>query len=290
MKKLSLILFTIFSQMAVGAFCVLWGLQLYYFSRYEVFLVEQVTLAPLLVLEAIMLGSLLISLLHLGSPGIAYRAIANLRSSWLSREILFAVLFTGTSVIFTGMQLWQIGSFGLRAGVAGLAAFFGLMLIYVMSRLYMIRTVPMWNTGYTLLSFLLTAFILGGLLVTFTIRIYTPEVFISGSSSALVMVTSISGLIFFLLGSELVLIFAKFVHMVSGSPGMKEAALALFDKYKHVFYLRLVIGASGMGTLGFMIFQARYDSGFYYICFTLVLVAELLDRALFYTARDVSGM
>lgn len=290
MKKLSLILFTIFSQMAVGAFCVLWGLQLNYSSQLETTLLEHITLAPLLIAVATMVMSLLFSLLHLGSPTIAYKAIINLRSSWLSREILFAVLFTGTSVIFAGMQFWQIASFGFRSGVAGLAAFFGLMLIYVMSRLYMIRTVPIWNTGYTLLSFFLTAFILGGLLVAFTIRIYTPGYFIYGLSSALIMVTSISGLVFFLLGSEFVSILAKFVHMVSGSPGMKEAALALFDKYKHVFYLRLVIGALGMGILGFIIFQARYDTGFYYICFTLVLVAELLDRYLFYSARDVSGI
>lgn len=290
MKKLSLILFTIFSQMAVGAFCVLWSLQLYYSSRYENVLIEPVMLAPLLVLEVVMLGSLLISLLHLGSPGIAYRAIANLRSSWLSREILFAVLFTGTSVIFAGMQLWQIGSFGLRSGVAGLAAFFGLMLIYVMSRLYMIRTVPFWNTNYTLLSFFLTSIILGGLLVSGVFLMNPPVRFAPDPSLFLKIVVSITTLVFLSLGTEFLAILGKTVQLLSGSLGQKESILALFKQYKNVFSMRLLIGVLGMVTLGFMVFQTRYDVWHFTAAFTFILLAELLDRYLFYTAREVSGI
>ena len=40
-----------------------------------------------------------ISTLHLGKPMRAYRSIFNLRTSWLSREILFFILFLGSSVI-----------------------------------------------------------------------------------------------------------------------------------------------------------------------------------------------
>ncbi len=276
--------------MAVGAFWVLWGAQLYLSSRNEEALVERLTQTPLLVVEAIMLGSLLLSLLHLGTPVIAYRAVTNLRSSWLSREIFFAVLFTGTSIVFTAMQYWQVGSDGLRSGAAWLAVFFGFMLIYSMSKLYMIRTVPSWNTIYTMISFFLTALILGGLLISVVFVVNTPGEFIPDSSSAYKVVASISGLVLILLGGRFVSILTRIVQMLSGSIGEKESVQGLIEQYKNIFYIRLLMGILGMAFLGFMVFQTRSDPSLYAVCFTLVLVAELLDRYLFYTAREVSGM
>lgn len=289
MKKMSLIFFTILSQMAVGAFWVLWGAQLYFSSRNKV-LLQGVALMPLLVAEVIMLISLLVSLLHLGSPQIAYRAITNLRSSWLSREILFGVLFTGTSVVFTAMQFWQISSGGVRSGIAWLAAYFGLMLVYSMSRLYMVRTVPFWNTNYTLLTFFLTSIILGGLLVSVVFMVNPPVRFAPDPSLFLKVVVSITALVFLSLGTEFVAILGKTVQLLSGSLGQKESILALFKQYKKVFSMRLLIGVLGMVTLGLMIFQTRYDVWYFAAAFTLILLAELLDRYLFYTAREVSGI
>ena len=112
-------------------------------------------MAPLLMILVTMHVSMFVALTHLGSPWIAYKAIANLRNSWLSREILTANFFIGTAVAFTAMQGLEIGSTGMRAAVAWLTVLAGASLLYSMSQVYMLRTVPIWNTIYTPLSFFL---------------------------------------------------------------------------------------------------------------------------------------
>ena len=290
MKKWSLIVFTILSQTAVGAFWVLMATHLYFSSRFGSVQKEGLALTPLLVIEAIMLSSLLVSLAHLGTPSNAYRAVANFRSSWLSREISFAVLFTLTSGAFTYLSWGQVGSANLRSSVAWLAMIFGFLLVYSMSRLYMLRTVPVWNTLFTLISFFLTALILGGLVVGAVFTISQAEGFPSDASldiNVLVMITTGALL---LLGGEFVLVPARVVRLVSGSNGEKETLQKLFQRYKSVFYCRLLMGIGGSAFLFFILLQTRYDPVFYAVCFAFILLAELSDRFLFYAARDVSGI
>ena len=112
---------------------------------------------------------LLASLFHLGTPFNAWRAFANLRLSWLSREVLFAVLFTGTSSLFTGLQWFKLGTPVARNVVAWAAALLGLALIASMANAYRVRTVPAWNTWVTPASFFTTALLLGGLSVGTTL-------------------------------------------------------------------------------------------------------------------------
>src|SRR5690606_29995093 len=73
-------------------------------------------IGPVLVL------AVLASFFHLGNPTNAYRAINNIDSSWLSREILLTVLFVGVGGVFALMQLLQIGQFRVRQAIAVVAA------------------------------------------------------------------------------------------------------------------------------------------------------------------------
>ena len=100
-----------------------------------------------------MLIALLASFLHLGQPRHAWRAIANLRTSWLSREVLSAALFVVSliAVLATrGSGIW-------------LADATGLALIISMARVYALRTVPEWNHRATTASFFVTTLLLGAL-------------------------------------------------------------------------------------------------------------------------------
>jgi len=101
--------------------------------------------------------------LDLGSPHRAYRAILNLRSSWLSREILAATSFTvvcGAAFMLDGREV-----LGATESIAllWLGAFCALTLVLVISRVYRLRTVPTWNTIRTPMSFLATSWLLGSL-------------------------------------------------------------------------------------------------------------------------------
>jgi DMSO reductase anchor subunit len=90
---------------------------------------------------------------HLGRVGRARLALSNLKGSWLSREVLLAGAF-GAAVIAA------VAAPGVPAiGVA--AAVVGLVLVGAIATVYMIRTVPPWNTWMTPASFYLTAIVLG---------------------------------------------------------------------------------------------------------------------------------
>jgi anaerobic dimethyl sulfoxide reductase subunit B (iron-sulfur subunit) len=137
----SLIAFTLLAQMAVGATWFLSFMQPH--SR-----------AALAVIALIMLGGLLASFLHLGTPLNAWRSIRNLRTSWLSREVLCAALFTvslGGVLITGGIGIW-------------LADAIGLALIVSMAQVYRLRTMPAWNRRPTMVSFFVTTLLLGSVL------------------------------------------------------------------------------------------------------------------------------
>jgi anaerobic dimethyl sulfoxide reductase subunit C (anchor subunit) len=107
-------------------------------------------------------AGLLFSFGHLGTPTHSPFAILNLAHSWLSREILCTSAFLGCLVVLTitrHIVLFRAFS-RLVAAVAGLL---GLATIFVMSRVYMIVTVPAWNSPATLLNFVGAALLLGAL-------------------------------------------------------------------------------------------------------------------------------
>jgi Fe-S-cluster-containing dehydrogenase component/DMSO reductase anchor subunit len=92
------------------------------------------------------------SLLHLGRPLYAWKALRNLRRSWLSREV---ALF---------------GAYGVLAGLAvgfpaaaPVAAVVGAAGVYASGRLYMVPGRPAWCTPLTLARFGASALAVGGL-------------------------------------------------------------------------------------------------------------------------------
>lgn len=95
------------------------------------------------------------SVLHLGRPLMAWRALLGLRHSWLSREIvafgLFA-LFALTSVVMPSLPATPLRFAAIVAGVAG---------IWCSAMVYAVTGRPLWSLQLTLPRFALTAALLG---------------------------------------------------------------------------------------------------------------------------------
>jgi formate dehydrogenase iron-sulfur subunit len=147
-----LVLMTVLTQLAVGAFAAIWLLQLMDGSAN----LGAAALASLLV------GGLALSAstLHLGRPIHAYRAVRMWRRSWLSREVLLFSAFSTVAGLYAGM-LWfgMPGSAVVGAGTVVL----GVAGVTTSACIYRVPSRPAWNTRYTLLQFNLTAGILGPL-------------------------------------------------------------------------------------------------------------------------------
>lgn len=163
MKERSLVAFTLLSQMAVGSFWVLVGLRAWAAWRVGTEAAGTLTDGALLVVGPVMLLGIVSSLFHLGAPFKSWQAIANLRSSWLSREVLFALLFAAGTLLFAALQWLDLGPSAARSVLAGTVSLLGLALLVSMTRAYRLRTVPAWDTWTTPAAFLITACLLGGL-------------------------------------------------------------------------------------------------------------------------------
>ena len=112
-------------------------------------------------LALILIGSAtLISFLHLGNPVNAPRALNNLSGSWLSREIL-AIGVYSVSLVVTVILGWKTGNPELQKHLIVLGSVSGMALLWTMSRVYTVPTIPAWNSWYTPVSFVSTALGLG---------------------------------------------------------------------------------------------------------------------------------
>ncbi|HOJ25730.1 MAG TPA: dimethyl sulfoxide reductase anchor subunit [Candidatus Saccharicenans sp.] len=163
LKDWPLIVFTVLVQTAVGSFIFLFGLLVInrrHLGQFGSAWLFPWLFRPALDLLLLMGLSLLISLFHLGRPSSAYLAVVNLKTSWLSREILAACLF------FAGLLVLTVSIFfGLPLTILLLIScldmLVGLALIFIMSKIYRLPAVPAWNSCRTTLSFYLTALLTG---------------------------------------------------------------------------------------------------------------------------------
>jgi formate dehydrogenase iron-sulfur subunit len=93
------------------------------------------------------------SLAHLGRPGLAWKALRNLRRSWLSREValfgLYAPIAMGAVVV---------------PALVPLAALVGLAGVYASARLYIVPGRPAWDTPLTVAAFASTGLAVGPLI------------------------------------------------------------------------------------------------------------------------------
>jgi len=302
-REWALIAFSIMAQMSVGSFLVL-GV-VHFFARIRAGEEEADRLSDraLLAIGPVMILALVASLFHLGTPLNAYKAVANVGSSWLSREILFGVIFTVLGGAFALMQWRKIGTFNLRAILAWAAAAVGLVLVYSMARVYMLRTVPTWNTLATPVSFFTTTFLLGAL-ATGAAFVANFAYFVRKEGSAdaqkkllrdalrWIAVASIA-----FLGVEFVLIPLNLADLAAGPAVAAATVSELMEQYGLVLGLRLLFVFLGAGIFGLFLYRNALSPGreaimgnLAYSAFVLVLVSEVLGRFLFYASYARIGV
>jgi anaerobic dimethyl sulfoxide reductase subunit C len=287
MNEKSLIAFTILSQLAAGLF---WSLSLLYAwalsqagprAAHELF---RLGLPAVVLLSG---AGILAAFFHLGAPARAWRALSNLRRSWLSREILCAVLFGVVCTLLVIMEwLNQADSAGwTMLLVSGWLASLGL--IYAMASAYRLRTVPAWNTWITPASFIATAMLLGALACGALLVLFTQ----AQPSWANAFLRSMALSAAFILAAGLALQ-AAWLTQLQGSP----AAIASFSKIaqKHVAILKLrfVLAAVAIATVCFTLAWPRLpiQTSLWILAFVLALSTEIAGRILFYNSRVRSGV
>ena len=123
---------------------------------------DQVTATGLLGLLLVTAG-LLSSTLHLAKPSNAWRSFVRFRTSWLSREAVFAVLFYPLALAWLAVE-WTRGYVGASATLGVVTAALALVVLICTAMIYAsLKTIRQWNTPLTPVSFVLLAMLLGAL-------------------------------------------------------------------------------------------------------------------------------
>jgi DMSO reductase anchor subunit len=107
--------------------------------------------------------ALLASIGHLGRPAHAWKALRNLRHSWLSREVALFGGFSAAAVAYAAS--WPLGIAGNgRLAIGASATALGVAGIFASARLYLVPARPAWNSPRTVLAFFCTAVASGSVL------------------------------------------------------------------------------------------------------------------------------
>ena len=301
-REWALITFSILAQMSVGSFIVLGVVHFFSQRKSGEQQADQLSDRALLAIFPVLGLGLLASLLHLGNPINAYKAVTNLGTSWLSREILFGVLFAVVGFGFAVMQWKKIGSFQLRNLVAIVAAVIGVVLVYSMAMVYAIPTRPSWNLVTTPISFMVTTLLLGVLAMgaAFVANYWYVQRKNPGCASDQCVLLRDS--LKWIAVASIVLLGCQFVIVplaltLAAASGASASVSVMAGEFGVVFILRLVLVFLGAGVLGIFVYRAAQQPGqeqvmgmLAYAAFALVLVGEVLGRFLFYATAGHFGL
>ena len=299
-----LIAFTILAQLSVGAFFVLGVVHTLAARLKGEAEADRLSDRALLAIGPTLILGMAASLAHLGSPINAYGAVANLASSWLSREIASGVAFVVFGGAFALAQSRKVGSFTARRALALAAAAAGLALVYSMSQVYMLESQPAWNSLATPLSFFATTFLLGSLAVGCAFVVNYRALRAKDPSCAEcqceLMRTSlrwIAVLSVVMLGVEFVVVPVYLASLsTAGSAGLESLAL-LTGLFGPVLALRLGLVFLGAGVFALFLHQSTASpkregamAALTLSAFALVLASEVIGRFLFYATHIRIGI
>lgn len=301
--ELPLVIFTLIAQMSVGSFVVLGVIHLLN-SRLDPEVVDRVADPALYAIGPLLVLGMAASTVHLGSPLRAANALRHIGTSWLSNEIAAGIAFLVTGAAFAAAQWFKVGSSRVRQVLAFLAAAVGSFLVYCISRVYSLRTVPAWNTSYTLVDFVVTALLLGALAVGTALvvasRIQARRGLSDRAGDQLVL-SCVRGIAIAAMALLAVKFVAQPIYLAFlGTHADPAAAQSLrlrgqtYGGYAIIQYTAIV---SGVAVLGYFLARLtrgpvaqRVVTGVAISAFGLVFLGELVGRMLFYASMVRTGL
>jgi len=299
LREFALIAFTVLAQMAVGAFLILGAVNFFVARKAGHAEADRMSDRALVAIFVVLGLGLLASLLHLGSPASAPRAISNFATSWLSREILSGVTFAVLGFTFTALQWFKLGTTVLRLVVSWLAALAGISLVLSMSMIYLLPTQPAWNHLATPISFFTTTLLLGALALGAAFVTNYAYVQKRDPDCAELQCELLRGTLRWIAMSSVILLGVEFVvtpvylvSLVTGLPQAVESAKLIAGPLGLLSLVRMILVFTGAGVFGFFLYQNAQSAGrekilgyLAYTAFGLVLIAEVLGRFLFYSSQ-----
>ncbi len=277
-----LVFFTLFSQISVGI--LISGFLLWTWTKSsETPSLEALKKILLIAALAFMTVALILSFMHLASPTKALFAMSHAGSSWLSREIILAAVYLLSLLLsYTSVQL-NIPHHKLFDQLFLASLILGVILIWVMARVYMLPTVPLWNTPATPIAFFTSALLLGGMSAMVAIGVVSL-----GGPESLPAAEALQRKLFYLVAAG---VFAGLMNTLflqtdlsSLSVGFPIPEVAAAWKNAHMAFL---LAGFSLLTWWFAWVQPQAGSSsspLIFLAAACLLIAEIAGRYLFYAS------
>lgn len=161
---LSVIFFTVVSGAGYGLFVMLFSL-----AFLDIIDISRSAAFTASVLSIVLISAgLLSSTFHLANPKNAWRSFSRFKTSWLSREAVFAVLFYPFALLFVlgifladeGMSPLRMGGFFWLMGLVG--TLLAIVTVFSTGMIYgCLKTIRQWNSALTPANYILLGLMLG---------------------------------------------------------------------------------------------------------------------------------
>ncbi len=160
-REWALPVYTILMQLSVGTLLMLWIVRTTQMAKFGTAAMNRIIKIPITIIFITVAAAMIGSHFHLSKPFRSYLAVANIGTSWLSREVFFTVLLFLTMAAQLVLHWLDDGGTRLKTALGWLSALWGFCLVYCMSSIYLLPTQSAWNSPFTILSFYLTTLLLG---------------------------------------------------------------------------------------------------------------------------------
>lgn len=303
-REWALPVYTILMQLAVGAFAILWLIRYLAGSKFSAKEMDRIISNPILVIAFTAVVAMGGAHFHLSKPFHSFLAVLNFKSSWLSREIVFSVLFFMSTMSVLYLTYFQTHRRRLISILGWVAIVFGITLIYCMARIYLIPTQVAWNSPTVIISFYTTTFLLGIMAIATLMVLDLKFSEIKQESDVElrthVLRNSIGGLTILTIGLavlNIALTFTQIRLLAHGDLIARTSLSLLVNLYLPLFLLRLVFLIYASISLAFSVVKMYrlqttpqdLMSPVYLSCL-LILVGEIIGRFLFYATHIRVGL
>lgn len=273
----SLVFFTILTQMAVGMFSI-WGLDWMLTPNANSLPVNFTQSILWVTLISLVVGGIS-AFLHLGNPFRVGFALSNFRSSWLSREGVLSGMFGALVFVLLIANILELKSVIWGKLIIILAILSGWFLVYGISRLYMLRTVPAWNNFGTPATFFTSSLLLGAI-VNLAIWIgLTAESSLQWTDDGVIVF--LGGGIVLMAILQLAINTLTMINLSSRGGAGSVSVRHLWLNLRGPLIVRWLTAFVGIKIL-FLSLIYLWPALAFYTSFALVLISEILSRYLFY--------
>ncbi|ATF93435.1 dimethyl sulfoxide reductase anchor subunit family protein [Cedecea neteri] len=273
-----LMVFTVLGQCVAGGFMVMALALLYGVNDRATRRRAELMMVVLWILMGV---GFIASILHLGSPLRAFNSLNRLGSSALSNEIA-----SGSVFFAVGGFWWLLTVLGkmpqaLSKVWAVVTMILGVVFVWMMSRVYLIDTVPTWFSLWTPMNFFLTMFIGGPLLGYLLLR----AAGVNGWGMRILPVITLLALVV-----SMIVVLMQGMELATLHSSIQQAS-ALVPEYGSLMAWRMVLLVLALVCwIAPQLKGYRPGVGLLTLAMVLVIAGELIGRGVFYGLHMTVGM